>query len=168
LPASRTLKRLHAIRSAEEQQCRTTLDAAVSDLRSLERMLARVKQRRGCARSLIAASIRSGVAEDRMAALEEASLFDRLARALAGKIAAAEQRLSQARNQFMAKRVERRQVETLLEAARVQAGIEASRKNQSALDEWFRSSAKHRRPDRPQDPPGLESGEPDLKHRLEI
>ena len=139
MPVSRSLVRLHAIRVAEEQQRQTALDAALADLRDLQARLNAVNTGLGAARAMITSSIRSGVPEDRMAGLEQVELFERLAKILRERIALAEERLLQARTRFFAKRIERRQVETLLEAERVQAGVEESRKSQSALDEWFRS-----------------------------
>lgn len=135
LPA---LVRLHAIREAEEEQCRRALDVAAADLQRLHGMLASVRRRRENDRALIVSSVLNGATEDRLAALDETSMLDRLTRTLAKRLKDAEQRLLRAREQFLAKRIERRQVETLLETARFQAGIEQSRRDQSAMDEWFR------------------------------
>lgn len=132
------LVRVRAIRQAEEEQCRNALDVAVSNLHRLQVRIAAVKTRLDNARSLLASSILIGAAEDRLAALHETSALNRLAQILHRKLEDAELRLLRTRNQFLAKRIERRQVETLLQAARLQAAVEQNRKNQSSMDEWFR------------------------------
>lgn len=146
-----TLIRLQSIRRAEEQQCRTMLDAAAAELDKFREMLASLKERLRRSRALITASVRTGVVEDRLAALGEDVLLGSLTRVLAAKIVDAEQCVLQARSQLLDKRIERRQVETLLEAVRLQAGIDESRKSQSAMDEWFRARAARERhaPDPP-------------------
>jgi hypothetical protein len=139
VPIPQSLERLHSIRAAEEQQQRTQMNAALAELHRLQSALGKTRERLRQARSLVATSVCSGKHEDRIAGIEEAAIADRLAKLLAGKIKTAEQHFIQVRAQFLAKRVERRQVETLLDAAREQSAIEGNRKAQSALDEWFRS-----------------------------
>jgi flagellar export protein FliJ len=159
------LARLHAIREAEEKQCRNALDTAAADLSALQRGLAGAKQRRVSARALLTAGVRNNVAEDRLAALDETEALDRIIRVLVERIRDAEERVVQARSRFLAKRVERRQVETLLDAARLEANIEESRKSQSAMDEWFRSRSFNERDrlSRPPCSPAAGTEELDLK-----
>jgi hypothetical protein len=135
----RKLKRLHAIRSAEERQIETQLNAELVELRRLQNALENANERLHRARMLIATSAQSGTSEDRLAGLEEASLANRLASLLVNRIRAAEQRFVQLRAQFLAKRVERCQVGTLLEEAQHQVDLDDARNTQRAFDDWARS-----------------------------
>jgi hypothetical protein len=56
--------------------------------------------------------------------------------------------------EYLAKRVERRQAETLIEEAQAQNALDAGRRSQQALDDWFlnrlhREALKAVRPVRP-------------------
>ena len=62
---------------------------------------------------------------DRAAALVEIDAARRRAAALRPRSAAAEATASRARQDYLAKRLERRQVETLIEEARAQEAIES-------------------------------------------
>lgn len=139
MPIPQSLGRLHSIRSAEEQQFRTHMISALAELRSLHNALERTQERLRLAQALIAKSVRTAESEDRIAGLEEAAHADRLSRLLRDRIRAAEQHFARSRAQFLAKRVGRRQVEILLDAARKRDAVEASRKAQLALDDWFRT-----------------------------
>lgn len=139
MPPGQSLKRLHSIRAAEEEQYRTQMNLALAELRRLEEALENSRERLRRALTLFSGSVHNGVVEDRIAGLEAAALADRLARVLAERIRIANGHFTQLRAQFLAKRVERRQVETLLDAVIAQDLIEGNRKNQLALDEWFRS-----------------------------
>jgi hypothetical protein len=144
LPIPQSLRRLHSIRSAEEQQFRTHMISAFAELRSLQNALERTQERLRLARTLIANSVRTAESEDRIAGLEEAAQADRLTRLLRDRIRVAEQHFVRSRAQFLEKRVERRQVETLLDAARKRDAVEESRKAQIALDEWFRTRPREK------------------------
>jgi hypothetical protein len=137
------LKRLLSIRAAEEQQRRTQMDAGLSELRSLQAAFDKAQERHRRAQNLITDSLQSGACEDRLAGLKEAALAERLVRLLADRMKAADLRCAELRAGFLGKRVERRQVETLLEAARVQGDIDDERKAQRALDEW--ATGTHRK-----------------------
>lgn len=145
MPIPQSLRRLHSIRSAEEQQFRTHMISAFAELRSLHNALERTQERLRLARALIAKSVHTAESEDRIAGLEEAAQADRLSRLLRDRIRAVEQHFARSRAQFLAKRVERRQVETLLDSARKRDAAEASRKAQLALDDWFRTRPRGKR-----------------------
>jgi hypothetical protein len=133
------LKRLHSIRSAEEQQMEILMNAELVELRRLQNALETTRERLRRARTLLATSAQSGPVEDRLAGLEEIILSNRLASLLAIRIGTAEQRFLQSRSQFLSKRIERRQVGSLLEEARRQVRIDEARNAQHALDDWARS-----------------------------
>jgi flagellar biosynthesis chaperone FliJ len=132
------LMRLHSLRMVEEQQLHEQLNIALGELRRLHEAADENRQRMRRARALILSAVRSSTLVDRLAGLEEVALADRRTKAFVERIRTAEQRCIQAREQFLAKRVERRQVETLLDAERQRAVREENRRSQQQLDEWFR------------------------------
>lgn len=134
------LLRLLSIRRAEEQQSRTCMEAAIAELRVLQRASDAAGQRSRFARFLIESSMNSGELEDRIAGLEEMAAADRLRTLLRQKIDRIEPQISELRQRFLAKRIERRQVEMLLGQRRAQAELEAKRKAQMALDDWHRAT----------------------------
>jgi flagellar export protein FliJ len=136
---SKGLDRLLAIRKAEEEQVRTEMSSAIAELNSLEAAYARVHVRGREARSLIMSSAESGEFLDRIAGLEAIRAADRLAKVLTGKIDAAAEEVQRKRQKLLAKRTERRQVETLCEAMSAQETVAANRRSQSVLDDWHRS-----------------------------
>lgn len=145
MPPGQNLKRLHSIRAAEEQQCRTQMNLALAELRRLEDALENSRERLRRARALFTRGVRSGAVEDRIAGSEETALADRLAKVFVERIRMATEHFTQLRAEFLAKRIQRRQVETLLDAARAQKLMESNRKSQLALDEWFRSRRPEKR-----------------------
>jgi hypothetical protein len=68
----------------------------------------------------------------------------RRATALTPKIENAELEVTALRDEFLAKRVERRQAETLLKETEDRDAIEAGRRSQQSLDDWF-GNRRHRR-----------------------
>jgi hypothetical protein len=90
--------------------------------------------------------------EDRLAGLEEARAGLRIRDVLTPRAADAAHVALERREEFLAKRIERRQAETLIESAEAQAELEASRRRQGALDEWFlnRREAKDSLSDNPE------------------
>lgn len=84
---------------------------------------------------------------DRLAGLEEARLARRLAEVVKAAIAAAEKEVLARREAFLARRVARRQAETLIDAAEARAGAEAARRGQQTLDEWFLERRRRSKPD---------------------
>jgi flagellar export protein FliJ len=133
------LKRLLSVRKLEEQQCESELNSARVELHRRQRLLDNLHVRHRRARVLLGATIRSGGVEDRFSAQEELEVCDRLVPDLRMKVDVAEELLSQARAKLLSKRIDRRQVETLVEAAQMQVKQWDDRKNQQAFDEWFRS-----------------------------
>src|SRR5579875_3321744 len=146
------LRRLFGLLRIEEQQARRSLQAAAAELQRLER--------RG--RALIAAGAAGrrqdyGAVLDRIAGLEEIRLGRQASAELAPRIVAAQSAEAALREAYLAKRVERRQVETLLRAAEIRKAREAAKREQQALDDWFlggRLRARRSRPDAGKTQPG--------------
>ncbi len=93
------------------------------------------RDRRG--RRLVETSARTGELADRLAGIEETRAAKRLAAALAPKIAESELDVAGLRQEFLARRIERRQAGTLIQEAAAQDAIEAGRHNQQGLDDWY-------------------------------
>jgi hypothetical protein len=135
VPVSRALRRLLGIRQLEEQQKRLEFEAAQAAVHRLEHAAhsAQIREQRG--RRLLEASARSGEIADRIAGLEESKTASRHASHLVPRISAAEEDAAAVREEFLAQRVVRRQVETLIEEAKVRDAIEDDRRTQQVLDD---------------------------------
>jgi predicted metalloprotease len=143
MAVSRSLRRLLRIRELEEEQSRLALEAASGDLHNLQHAQAATVERDRRGRRLVQASAMSGEFQDRLAGLEETRAADRLAVVLAPRIAIAEQEVARLREDFLSRRVERRQAETLIEEAEARDALDADRRTQQSLDDWFRNR-RHR------------------------
>jgi len=137
MAVSRALRRLLRIRNLEEEQGRLALESALGELRNLQNALASTVERARRGRRLVGASAHSGELPDRLAGLEETRAAGRHAAALAPRIADAELDVVTLRREFLARRVERRQAETLIRETEAQDAAEAGRRGQQALDDWF-------------------------------
>jgi phage protein D len=139
LAVSRALRRLLRIRDLEEEQARLALESAAADLRRLEQARTGASERNRRGRLLVQSSAGTGELPDRLAGLEESRAAVRVAQALAPRIARASDRAEALREEFLAARVERRQAETLIEEAEARDALDAERRAQMALDDWFRN-----------------------------
>jgi hypothetical protein len=138
MAVSRALRRLLRIRSLEEEQRRLALESAIGELNRLEHALAATAEQDRRGRRLVEVSARSGELPDRLAGLEETRAATRHAAALAPRIAMVEFDVATLRQEFLGKRVERRQAETLIRETEARDAIEAGRHGQQALDDWYR------------------------------
>jgi hypothetical protein len=139
MPVSRALRRLLRVRELEEEQNRLALESALSEQRRLEQALAATEERERQGRRLVGSSARTGELDDRLAGIEETRSASRRAWFLVPRIGAATAETERLRYEFLSKRVERRQAETLIEETEASDAVHFSRNNQQALDEWFRS-----------------------------
>jgi flagellar biosynthesis chaperone FliJ len=139
MAASRALHRLLRIRDLEEEQCRLALESALGELNRLENALQAAVDRERRGRMLVEASARTGELPDRLAGIEETHAADRLFAVLEPRIAAKEEEVMARRQEFLLKRVERRQAETLIEESQAERTIETGRRGQQELDNWYGS-----------------------------
>lgn len=139
MAVSQNLRRLHSIRESEERQHRAEMELALAELRRLQGVRNFTLKRARNARALAASSVRSGEQIERIAALEELTAAERSMNFLAVSIEAAATNVLLTRRAFLSKRMERRQVESLLETERARAASETRRKSQFALDDWYLS-----------------------------
>jgi flagellar biosynthesis chaperone FliJ len=137
MAVSRAMRRLLHIREIEEEQSRTALAAAVSDLRRLQAALLATFERDRRGRKLVVSSVTSGELADRLAGLEETRLAKRHATALAPRIVETERNVAVRRQELLGKRIEYRQVETLIQKVEEVDALDASRRSQHELDDWF-------------------------------
>jgi flagellar biosynthesis chaperone FliJ len=137
MAVSRGLRRLFRIRELEEEQCRLALESATGTLHSLQHALEATVERNRRGRRLIEASVHSGELPDWLAGLEEMRAAGRYVVALTPRIADAELDVAALREEFLAKRVERRQAETLIKETEARDAVEAGRRSQQSLDDWF-------------------------------
>jgi flagellar export protein FliJ len=139
MAVSRALRRLLNIRNIEEEQSHLTLESALGELHRLEYELEAAAERDRRGRRLIHVSASTGELPDRLAGLEEMRAAVRRRMALAPRIADAQLDVAALRQEFLAKRVERRQAETLIQETEARDAIEAGRRGQRGLDDWYGS-----------------------------
>ncbi len=135
MPGSRSLRRLLEVLRLQEEQARRAWAEAAAQKQSLRDARERAGARERSGRRLVAASAHSGALADRVAGLEEVRIAHRIDAMLAPRLQAAEEREASARDVFLARRTERRQVELLLEAAERTAAREEKRRAQRAADD---------------------------------
>lgn len=139
MAVSRAMRRLLQVLEIQEEECRAAMESARAELTLLQQALARsVEQERG-GRRLVRASASSGEITDRIAGIEETRVAKRIAMSLALRIAEWELVANARQSEFLGKRIERRQTETLVEKAEALENIEAGRRVQKNLDDWFLS-----------------------------
>ncbi len=142
---SSALVRLLRVRVLEEEQQRLSLEFALSQLHALESALAAAHLRLHKGKALLAEDRNSIEIADRAAALVEIDAAQRRAAAVRPRIAAAAETVNHARQRYLAKRLERRQVQTLIEEAQAQETVESLRRLQQSADENFASRRYRRR-----------------------
>ncbi|MGD0479719.1 MAG: hypothetical protein ABSA42_06080 [Terracidiphilus sp.] len=139
MTVSRAMRRLKQVLEIQEEECRAAMESARAELTRLEQALTRSVERERGGRRLVAASAASGEITDRIAGIEESRVAKRIAKALALRIAEWELVVNARQSEFLGKRIERRQTETLIEKAEALENIEAGRRGQRNLDDWFLS-----------------------------
>jgi hypothetical protein len=141
MAVSRAMRRLLRVREIQEEQCRAALESAIGDLKRLEAALAAARERDGGGRRLVAVSAVTGELADRLAGLEETRAALRHAAALTPRIAEMQLEVTSRRGEFLGKRIERRQAETLIGKTEAGDAIEAGRRVQRGVDDWFLNQA---------------------------
>jgi flagellar biosynthesis chaperone FliJ len=147
MAVSRALRRLLHIRGLEEEQSRLALESALGEMNRIKHALAETGERDRRGRKLVESSVRTGQLLDRLAGLEEGRAASHQAAALRPRIEAMEEQVTEERQAFLGKRVERRQAETLLRETEARDAAEAGRRGQQALDEWYRSRLHRNEPE---------------------
>lgn len=135
MAVSKTLLRLLRIRELEEDQRKLALEAELSRLHRLDVALEISNARRQRGRALL----RTGDAEDRLAAVVEIEAADREASVLESHRIEAEREAQRLRTLFLEKRTERRQAEGLIETAQSREETQERQRAQQRLDDWHAS-----------------------------
>ena len=148
MPVSRALRRLLRIRELQEEQSRAALESVMGELSRLEKAVVVAAGRDRQGRQLVSSSAQSSELPDRLAGLEESRAAMRQGKVLKESRDGVKQQVEILQQSFLTRQVERRQAETLIEAAEAMNAIEAERRGQQALDEWHRSrtSQANRKP----------------------
>jgi len=147
MTVSSALRRLLRIRDLEEEQNRLALESALGELNRLEGALTATCERDRRGRRLVEAGIRMDQFSDRLAGLEESRSASRHAEALGPRIEDKSEEVIARRQEFLLKRVERRQAETLIRECEAQEAIEANRHGQQVLDNWYSSQLRRHETD---------------------
>ncbi len=139
MAVSRALRRLLRVLAIEEEQRRLELESGLGELARLQRALTATAERDRGGRRMVAESASTGKLQDRVAGLEETRAAERLALVLKPRIAGMESEVTALRREFLAKRIERRQAETLVERAEAREAMEEQRRSQRMLDDRYLS-----------------------------
>lgn len=139
MAVSRGLRRLLHVLELEEEQKKNALEAAVGELRRIEQAQQAAGERERRGRALVLTSFESGELVDRIAGIEESRSAGALGKTLAGWQESAVAIVEDRRADLVAKRIERKQTETLIEEAVRRDAAEAARRSQNSLDEWYLS-----------------------------
>jgi hypothetical protein len=139
MAVSRALRRLLRIRKLQEEQSRLALESVIGELHQLEHALTATVERERRGRSLILASAQTGELPDRLAGLEETRSAKLHAAALGPRIDGMEEEVTDRREEFLLKRVERCQAETLIHESEARNAIEDGRRGQQVLDNSYSS-----------------------------
>jgi len=133
----RVLHRLLRLRELEEELSRVQLEAAVADRDRVAEELAAAAERQALGRKGFVASLgdvdtaerTGGILSMEQARLQRGRIEPRLQAADAGIV--------RQREEFLSRRIGRRQVETLVEREEAEARTENNRRAQQMLDDWF-------------------------------
>ena len=139
MAVSRAMRRLLHVLEIQEEECRAAMESARVELKRLEQALTRSVERERGGRRLVAASAATGEITDRIAGIEETRVAKRIATALTPRIAESESAVNLRQREFLGKRIERRQTETLIEQTEKREAIEEGRRGQQRLDGWYSS-----------------------------
>ncbi len=131
------LERLLRIRELQEEQKRCQLNAASAKLEALHKSREVADEMKIRGQALVRASVSSGEMTDRQAGIIEAELAGRRSRGLTARILSAQEDAIELRQKFMDTRLERRQVETLVDIQDLREDMESDRSSQKSIDDWF-------------------------------
>ena len=141
----RTLNRLLRLRELEEEQSRLELELAVAERNRAQQEIAFAARRQAQGRRNFAAGIVEQNRLARAAGLLETEEARKQRLRLYPQLEAADTEVARQQAEFLLRRTGRRQVETLVENEHGKAEIEAGRRAQQMLDDWYgRRKAKER------------------------
>jgi len=133
------LRRLCALRRLQELDQAAQLELARAELARIEGAMREAELRKGAGRLLFSAGAQRGDLGDRVTGIEEVAGATRLGQALLLRQSAALELVRRMQAQYLFKREQRCQVETLLRIESEREALIEQRKSQSSLDEWHRT-----------------------------
>ncbi len=137
MTVSKAVQRLVRVLGLEEEFRRRELESAQAQLLQLELAANSAVERERHGRRLIASSVQHEQPQDRLAGLAESRAGILQGIALRQWIEDSSKIVDERRTAFLDKRVERRQAETLVEAAEARETVENDRRTQQSLDDWY-------------------------------
>ncbi len=137
MSVSRAMRRLAQVLEMQEERSRAAMESVRAEIRQLGASMARDGERERDGRESVRAGVASGELSQRIAGLEESRLARRHSAVVAERIAQTESMLESVRREFLRRRIERRQTQTLIDEAGARARVEAERRTQRDLDDWF-------------------------------
>jgi len=147
MPGKRVLQRLLRIRELREEQSSVELDAAVGQRNRVAEELMEAKSREAQGRSAFVAGISDHDRTGRAAGMLEMEQARKEQPRIATRLEAAKAEVERQRDEFLAYRTARRQVETLVSAEQAALREESARRAQQTLDDWY-SRRESRKQDR--------------------
>jgi len=136
---SPVIARLLHIRELQEEQCRLELESALRAVQTLQAARGDAADRARRGRELIRASGWSNEPVERLSGIVEEGIAVRLQGLLEADIAQAEQRAGMRRETYVAARIGRSQIGTLVKRVADGEARRQAAMHQFDLDEWFRS-----------------------------
>lgn len=137
MAVSPTLRRLLRVLNLQEEQSKLALESSTGQLRRLESAAEAAIGQARAGRRLVSTSAQTGELPDRLAGMEETQAARRRTVALGPRIEDQKLEVEDLRQEFLAKRVECRQAETLIHEAEMREAIETGRRQQQNLDSWY-------------------------------
>jgi hypothetical protein len=151
MAAKRLLTQLLRLREIEEEQSRRELEVAVGNQNQVEREMEVARRRQSQGRGRFVSGISDQDTAGRTGGAIEMELASAQRARIEPRLYAAEAEVSRQREEFLLRRMGRRQVETLIEDAQAERESEICRRAQQILDDWYGRSGRKddiARPDR--------------------
>jgi len=139
MAVSRALRRLLHLRNLEEEQARLALEAKVEEVKRLKNLQVATEERERQGRRLVEGSMHRGELAERMAGLVEIGAAQRREALLVPMVEDGEIDIADLRSEFLLRRVDSRQAETLIAEMETREAVEGGRRAQRNLDDWFLS-----------------------------
>lgn len=133
----KTLRRLTRIRELEEDQSRLVLEAAARSREQAAAELLAAHQECLNGRADLVHGVEHDDPRDRQTGLIRMQVATRQAEFLRPQLQQLDEQLAVQREEYQARRIARRQVETLLTEAELRVRQETDRRAQQMLDDWF-------------------------------
>ena len=137
MPDAKSLQRLLRVFEIQEETRKRDLAEAQTSLARMEDALTSASEKVDRGRKLLASALQSNELHNRVAGQVEIESGELCKAFLQKKVDEMSIVVEHARTGYLDKRVERQQVETLVETAEGLAAAEEVRKAQQSLDDWF-------------------------------